>query len=82
MTLNEEQLEWIVAEVMRRLNGYTTVEAPPTHELQITERLVTTQSLDGCLTNVNQLIVNANAVITPAAKDLLRDRGVRLVRGG
>ena len=83
MTLSNEQLEWIVQEVVRRLNGAAKQEtAPPTvQELSINDQLITTYTLEGRLNKVTQLTIATRAVITPAAKDLLKDRGVQLVRG-
>jgi hypothetical protein len=82
MTLSQEQLEWIVAEVVRRLSGKLATPAPPiaAQSVQITDRLVTTYTLKGRLADVSQVTIGAKAVVTPAAKDLLNDRGVRLVR--
>jgi ethanolamine utilization cobalamin adenosyltransferase len=48
--------------------------------LQLGERLVTTYTLKGRLADVSQVTVGAKTVVTPAAKDMLNDRGVQLVR--
>jgi hypothetical protein len=82
MTLSQEQLDWIVAEVVRRLNGPSTAPAAPMapQNLQLGERLVTTYTLKGRLADVSQVTVGAKTVVTPAAKDMLNDRGVQLVR--
>ncbi len=82
MTLSQEELEWIVREVVRRLqphqtNGADTVAAT---RLSLSERLVTTETVRDRLEGVTEVTTIAGAVVTPAVVDLLRDRQVALVR--
>jgi hypothetical protein len=83
MKLDPEQLEWIVREVLRRLTDgrETAKHAPMVHgDLYLTDALVTTETLRGRLTDVRRIAVQTKAVVTPAAKDLLRDHDVKLIR--
>lgn len=88
MTLSQEQLEWIVQEVVRRLASAEGADAAavPTggasqENLVVSEKLVTTHTLDGKLGGIKRLQVPSRAVVTPAARDLLRDCGIQLVCG-
>ena len=83
MTLSEEQVEWIVREVLRRL-GVPGDErsSPPAVELTISESLVTMRSLEGRLTGIKRLVVPQRAVVTPAVKDELKQRQIELVCKG
>lgn len=83
MTFSEEQIEWIVREVLRRLRAAAApaTEQPtaitPT-ELRIKERVVTLRSIEGQLTGIDRVIVPQKAVVTPAVKDELRSRKIQL----
>lgn len=85
MTLSQEQLEWIVAEVVRRLRAATPIASTPTatpaREIVLTERLITTETLRGRLSEGASVRVPAKVVITPAAVDLLKEKQIELVRG-
>jgi hypothetical protein len=90
--LDADQLEWIVREVVRRLEilrarplcgeGRTfSVMAPmPSAHLNLSDNLITTATLEDRLQGVARLSVPARAVVTPSARDLLKERGVELVR--
>jgi hypothetical protein len=80
MTFSEEQVEWIVAEVLRRL-GVAGEErsSSAVAELRVTQRVVTMRLIEGRLTGVKRVVVNRRAVITPAVKDLLRHRKIELI---
>ena len=91
MRLDQDQLEWIVREVIRRLQGThrgggsdSSLEpaARPrgATDIRIEDTVVTTVQLEGRLQGVRRLHVAAAAVVTPAVRDLLRDRNVELVR--
>jgi hypothetical protein len=84
MTYSEEQVEWIVTEVLRRLGvaGDERSSSPVGSELAITDRVVTMRSLEGRLAGVNRLVVPSRAVITPAVKDELKQRQIELVCKG
>jgi hypothetical protein len=82
MTYSEEQVEWIVREVLRRLGA--TRPGPQHHaagsDLHLTERVITMRSIEGRLHGVNQLVVPHRAVVTPAVKDELKQRKIQLIR--
>lgn len=91
MQLSDEQLEWIVAEVVRRLveqlrgatqNAEIAHAAPSEAVLRLAERVVTAQALARRLDGVVRVETPARAIVTPAARDLLRERGVALWCGG
>jgi hypothetical protein len=84
-------IERIIREVMRRLqdNGSagggagTETKASPKpktdkNKLRVGERVVTLASLDGRLRGVKEVIVPNGAVVTPAVRDELRKKKVRL----
>jgi hypothetical protein len=85
MTFSEEQVEWIVAEVLRRLGlaggrmAGDERKSSPVTELQVTDRVVTLRSIEGQLNGVTRLIVKRRAVVTPAVKDELKQRKIKLV---
>lgn len=81
MTLTAEQLEYIIREVMRRL-AELGVGKPATSvsELALAGRLVTLRDLEGKLTNVTKVTVTKQTVVTPAVRDLLREKKIELLR--
>ena len=84
MTFSEEQVEWIVIEVIRRLGllgvaGDERSSSPVGGELVVPERVVTLRSIESRLANVKRLVVVSRAVITPAVKDELKRRKIELV---
>jgi hypothetical protein len=83
MTFNEEQVEWIVVEVIRRL-GLLTSDGVSNRrrevELRLAERVVTMQLVGSRLDGVRRLVVANKAVVTPAVQDELKKRRVELVR--
>jgi hypothetical protein len=81
---NTELFERIVREVLRRLQAAgVKIEAADSPavaaELVLAERLVTLTTLDGRLRGVQRVVVPPRAVITPSARDELRDRNIELV---
>lgn len=64
--------EQIVGQVLARMQ--TKTGSP--RELAIGSRLVTLAELEGKLAGIKQLVVPAKAVITPAARDLLRQKQI------
>ena len=85
MTLSEEQIEWIVIEVLRRLGvpgvaGDEGSSSPASGELVVEAPVVTLRSVEGRLAGVKRLVVGPRAVITPAVKDELKQRQIELVR--
>ena len=85
MTLTQEQLEWIVSEVVRRLRsagyGESTAKAAPQATLELTDRLVTLDTLNGKLQGVAQVRVGSRAIVTPAVVDHLKERKIEFIRG-
>jgi hypothetical protein len=87
MTFTEEQVAAIVVEVIRRLRliennqGVAVGErSSTTADLTITEKLITTRTLENRLTGVSRLLVAKRAVVTPAVKDELKKHQIELVR--
>jgi hypothetical protein len=91
-TTREHLVELIVAEVMRTLDGKadardtklpqkkSTNSVSTAGELRLDDAVVAVGQLEGRLSGVGKLMVRQRAVVTPAARDLLRQAGVALVR--
>ena len=84
MTFSEEQVEWIVVEVIRRLGLLegqrpTAVVGRSSTQLELTEKVVTLRTLERRLAGVTQVVVSTKAVVTPAVKDELKARRIELV---
>jgi hypothetical protein len=84
MTFTDQQVEWIVVEVIRRLGlmqkEATTELHATTAELTMNDKLITLRSLEGKLTGISRLSVTNRAVVTPAARDELKQRQITLIR--
>jgi hypothetical protein len=86
MTLSAEQLEWIVAEVVKRLRAEANCSCQPNHKpqatgiIEISDKVVTTSTLRDRLEGVTSLRVPRKAIVTPAAVDELRQHGITLLR--
>jgi hypothetical protein len=91
--LDPDQLEWIVREVVQRLRDDSTRsplpegeglgvrgEAPKGAHIVLTQTLITAATLYHKLAGVTQLTIPAKAVITPSARDLLKQHNVELHR--
>jgi Tfp pilus assembly pilus retraction ATPase PilT len=80
--LSQEQLEWIVGEVVRRLQSSTPSAQAAVVETQLalTDRLVTTETLRDKLVGITEVTTVPGAIITPAVIDLLRERKITLLR--
>jgi hypothetical protein len=76
MTLTKEQIDWIVAEVIRRLE---LVHTTTNSDLRIAERVVTLRTIEKQLSGVKRVVVPQRSVVTPAVKDELRARKIELV---
>ncbi|WP_425400058.1 hypothetical protein [Aeoliella sp.] len=84
MTLTEEQLEWIVSEVVRRLRASGAATASPAQPaagtLTLSERLVTLETLGNKLGGIGRVEVGCRAIVTPAVVDHLKEKKIELVR--
>ena len=79
---DSELFERIVQEVIRRLvAGGVTVGDTGNKQLALSERVITLATLDGKLDGVETVSVQKRAVVTPAVKDELNRRSIRLVLG-
>lgn len=94
MTLTEEQIDWIVAEVIRRLvaanpataevavvhaANHGSVDSTSKTDLKLTERLITLRTIEKQLSGVKRVVVPPKSVVTPAVKDELKARKIELV---
>ena len=78
MSLSEQEIERVVQEVLRRLSAMMPTSKPAEATLTLGSRLVTVADLKGKLEGIERLEVPRRAVVTPAAKDFLKDSGVQL----
>ena len=89
MNASAEDIQRIVDEVVRRLcNSVSdgsdvepiTVSAPIHNDrggdVRLAERVISLDSLDERIQGVDRIVLSARAVITPAARDELRQRGI------
>lgn len=84
MSFSEEQVEWIVVEVIRRLkllgtSAETQGAAPSNADLYVSERVVTLRTIEGRLAGAKRLVVMPRTIVTPAVKDELKARNIDLV---
>lgn len=82
MTLTKEQIDWIVAEVIRRLAVAASrgpTESATSTDLRLTERVVTLQTIEKQLSGIKRVVVQPKSVVTPAVKDELKTRKIELV---
>jgi hypothetical protein len=87
MTFTEQEVEQIVVEVIRRLgligiaNGErSSGPANLNGQLTLSDRVVTLRLVEGRLAGVKRLVVQPQAIITPAVHDELRQKRIELVR--
>jgi hypothetical protein len=83
MSFSETEIERIVQEVVRRLAAMTAQSLTPAATngtLSLSTQLVTVSELNGKLQGIRRLEVPLRTVVTPAARDYLRERGVELIR--
>jgi hypothetical protein len=89
MTDDAQYITTIVMEVLKRLGvtrdpsndepaGCSDEAASAADELVLDSRLVTWAMLDGKLGTMRRVVVPETAVVTPAVRDELRDRGIEL----
>jgi hypothetical protein len=81
--LDPDQLEWIVREVVRRLRAGDADAAPPApsdSHITLTQTLITVATLKHKLDGVTQVSISKRAVITPSARDILKEKQIQLLR--
>jgi hypothetical protein len=89
--LDPDQLEWIVREVVRRLRegsatgaaNAASAPAPlptPDAHIMLPQSLITTATLEHKLAGVTQITISKRAVVTPSARDLLKESNIALTR--
>lgn len=80
MNLTERDIDWIVAEVVRRLaklsERHQAAESTP-----ISDKVITLETLKK-YHQQTELVILPRAIVTPAAKDELKKRNIRLIRQG
>ena len=82
MSLSPTDIERVVQEVLRRLAAMgclPTKESVGGATLSLNTRLVTMAEISGNVQGIERVEVPHRAVVTPAARDYLRERGVKLV---
>ena len=82
MTLDRDQLEWIVQEVLRRLQSTSAGlnAAGGSATLELDDAVVATSTLEGRIRGVRQIKVGKRAIVTPAVWDLVKEKQIELVR--
>ena len=86
MTPGVSEREWferIVEEVIRRLleRGVGVRTEPAANaELVLDEKVITLRTLEDRIAGIRRVVVQPRAVVTPAVKDDLKERGIELVR--
>ena len=93
MDLSAQDIERIVSEVVRRLrqagvevqSAEESVSASDTAEAgsttcTVTDHVISLESIQDRLDNLQHLVVGARAVVTPAVRDALRERNITLER--
>jgi ribose 5-phosphate isomerase RpiB len=90
MPTPEDQLEQIVQAVMQRLSSIGPTEPTPPQgeadpatqkcELTLNEKVINAATLENRLDGVQRVVVAARAVVTPAARDILQENNITLVR--
>lgn len=79
---DSDLFERIVQEVIRRLvAGGVDVGTTANKQLSVSERVITLATLEGKLDGVDTISAQKRAVVTPAVKDELKRRKIRLVLG-
>lgn len=74
-----KQIDVIVREVVRRLRRDDSLPAESNQSF-VSDRVVTLAQIENRLDGANEIVVAANAVVTPSVFDLLREKSIRLVR--
>jgi len=87
MSVSEVDIEQIVRQVMRQLEDpsgrarQNTQRTPAaTGELHVAEPVLTLAALKGRLDGIGRVTASRTTVVTPAVRDLLKERGIQLTR--
>lgn len=80
MNLTERDIDWIVAEVVRRLAAMSGPDHAST-ATAISDKVITVETLRK-YTQQAELVILPRAIVTPAARDELKKRNIRLIRQG
>ena len=83
MTYTEEQVAAIVVEVIPPAGADRHQPDAPAREfldLTLTDKLITTRTIENRLSGVSRLLVPKRTVVTPAVKDELKKHQIELVR--
>ncbi|TWT29998.1 hypothetical protein [Blastopirellula retiformator] len=93
MQLSPEQVDRIVRLVVQQVRALekspaaTSVQLAPSVEISsdgsevaLADKVVTVETLEGKIGGAKSLVVSPKAIVTPAARDQLREKGVRLLR--
>ena len=78
MNQPELDLNWIISEVIRRLNRHNLVVKNDEGTREFQGKLVTLDRLTSHWDNCQRLVVDRSAVVTPAVRDELVRRGIEL----
>ena len=85
MNHTTRDIDWIVKEVVRRLTNLQTATESHTdvaaEATSLRRRVITVESLPDRRSSAKRIVIPSTAIVTPAAKDEIRDRGLELVRG-
>lgn len=78
--ISAAEIEQLVREILAQLAPTPAPRADGTTELWWEQAVVAARDLEGRLAQVKQIVVPAKAIITPAARDVLRERGIQVRR--
>ncbi len=76
----QNQIEQIVREVLARMGEQAVEQPSAAGQLRLTSRVVSLSELEGRLQGMREVVVRSDAVVTPAARDLLRHGDILLSR--
>lgn len=92
MNVNPSEIERIVREVLSSMaasplasataDSNQTIAIAPSSSVSLRESVIGLEALRGVPSGITAIQVSSKAVVTPAARDWLRDRGVAITRGG
>ena len=71
-------IDRIVREIVDRLRA--ELQCQPAKVLAIDAKVITLAELNGKLSGIQQLKINSRAIVTPAARDQLKDHQIDIIR--